>query len=301
MSATTNTAPPGATADDLSTRFLFEEADIRGQVVHLDRAYRELLAPHQYPPGVAALLGEFLAAAVLLSTTLKFEGRLTLQARSEGQVPLLMVECNSKLEVRGIARGAQQATSEHFGELLANGHLAITIDPRGGRRYQGVVPLDGGNLASCLDAYFEQSEQLRTRLWLATDGARAAGMLIQQLPAQRVTDERERDQLWEHASTLAATVTGGELLQLAPVPLLRRLFAEDPLRLFEPRPVRFACTCSRERTLGALVSLGAEEVESILAEQGAVTMDCEFCSSRYTFGREDLGELLGPAPDPTLH
>lgn len=298
---TTSTNTTHAVAADRSTRFLFEQADIRGEIVQLDRAYADVLAPHQYPPGVATLLGEFLAAAVLLSTTLKFEGKLVLQARSAGQVPLLMVECSSDLGIRGIARGAQQATSEHFTELLAEGQLGITIDPQRGRRYQGVVPLEGGNLGACLDAYFEQSEQLQTRLWLASDGTRAAGMLLQQLPRQVATETDQRGRQWEHASTLAATLTGEELLQLAPAVVLHRLFSEEPLRLFEPRRVRFACTCSRERTLGTLVSLGREEVESILAEQGSVTMDCEFCSSRYIFGREDLGELLGPEPGPTLH
>lgn len=296
-----STANPDHKPADLSQRFLFEQADIRGEIVQLDRAFTDLIALHQYAPGVSKLLGEFLGAAVLLSTTLKFDGRLILQARSEGQLPLLMAECSSDLGVRGIARGAQQATSETFGQLLEQGHLAITIDPQAGKRYQGVVPLDQPSLAACLDNYFQQSEQLQTRLWLACDGDRAAGMLIQQLPATVVKDPAERGQQWEHACTLAHTVTTEELLQLAPGQLLQRLFHEDPLRLFEPRPVRFQCTCSHERTLGALSSLGRGEIESILAEQGAVTMDCEFCNSRYRYTREDLGELLGPGPDSSLH
>lgn len=292
---------PTRTGSDRSQRFIFEEADIRGEIVQLDRAYNDVLALHQYAPGVGRLLGEFLAAAVLLSNTLKFEGRLILQARSEGQLPLLMVECSSDLGVRGIARGAQQATSEDFGQLLRQGHLAITIDPLKGRRYQGVVPLEGPSLAACLDHYFEQSEQLRTRLWLACNGSRAAGMLLQQLPAQRVADTRERDDQWQHAATLAETVREAELQELAAAQLLKRLFHTEPLRLFEARPVRFQCTCSRERTLATLESLGPDEVTSILREQGAVTMDCEFCNSRYRYTREDLQNLLGPAPDTSLH
>jgi molecular chaperone Hsp33 len=288
-------------AADRSQRFLFEQADLRGEIVQLDRSFADILALHQYAPGVGALMGEFLAAAVLLSTTLKFEGRLILQARSNGQLPLLMAECSSDLGVRGIARGAQEATSERFDQLLEGGQLAITIDPVRGKRYQGVVPLDGDALAPCLDAYFEQSEQLRTRLWLATDGQRASGMLLQQLPPKLVSDTEQRDAHWQHVTTLAGTVAAQELLQLAPEVLLHRLFHEEPVRLFEPRPVRFQCTCSRERTLGALRSLGAEEVESILTEQGSVTMDCEFCNTRYTYIREDLEDLLGPPPEQTLH
>ena len=177
---------PPAGAGDRSLRFLFEQADIRGETVHLDDAYRDILAIHQYAPGVSRLLGEFLAASVLLSTTLKFEGKLILQARSEGEIPLLMVESNSALEIRAIARGAEQATSERFDRLLANGQLAITIDPEQGQRYQGIVPLVEDSLANSLDAYFRHSEQLGTRLWLAADGQRAAGLLLQQLPAELV-------------------------------------------------------------------------------------------------------------------
>ncbi len=286
---------------DESQRFLFEEADIRGESVRLGAAYREILALHQYAPGVSRLLGEFLAASVLLANNLKFEGRLILQARSAGQVPLLMAECDHTLGVRGIARGAQEATADDNIQLLADGQLAITIDPEQGQRYQGIVPLEGASLAASIDAYFEQSEQLGTRLWLAADGDRAGGLLLQQLPAQVEKTAGSRAQQWQHACTLAATVAEDELLALDTRDLLGRLYHEDPLRLFEPSPVRFACTCSRERTLGALATLNPAEIEDILGEMGAVTMDCEFCQARYVFGREDLAELPGIDQSKTLH
>ncbi len=299
--ATSTSAAPG----DLSRRFLFEDADIRGETVHIDRALSDILAAHQYAPGVRRLMGEFLAAAALLSTTLKFEGTLVLQARSSGQIPLLMAECNNQLHLRAIARGAQEATSDHFEQLLTNGQLAITIDPVKGQRYQGIVPLVGNSLAHSLDAYFEQSEQLHTRFWLASDGTQAAGMLLQQLPAQLEPDLAVREQQWEHVCTLAATVQPVELLDMAAERMLYRLFHEDPVRIFAARPLEFRCTCSRERTLNALSSIGAAEVEDILKEQGSVTMDCEFCNQRYVFQREDLDELLGESMatnvPPTLH
>ena len=138
---------PSPNADDRSLRFLFEDADICGETVHLDSAFREIVTVHQYSPGVSRLLGEFLAAAVLLSTTLKFEGKIILQARSEGQIPLLMAECNNALQVRAIARGAEQATSDRIEQLLTNGQLAITIDPTNGQRYQGIVHLVENSLA----------------------------------------------------------------------------------------------------------------------------------------------------------
>ena len=292
---------PGSDHGDTSLRCLFEDADIRGETVHLDEAYREILSIHEYAPGVNRLLGEFLAAAVLLSTNLKYEGKLILQVRSEGQIPLLMVECDHKLQVRAIARGAQEATSDNNAQLLTNGQLTITIDPSNGQRYQGIVPLVEDSLAHSLDAYFEQSEQLKSRLWLAADGERAAGLLLQQLPPQVTQDDTERLQQWEHACSLAATVRDEELLQLSAEALLYRLYHEDAVRVFQPASVTFCCSCSRERTRNALASLNPEEVEELLEELGSITMDCEFCNQQYRFTREDLGDVLQGDESRTLH
>ena len=201
MSTTDNQDLPAGM--DQSRRFLFDNADIRGESVRLNEAYQEVLGAHQYAPGVSRVLGEFLAAAVLLSSNLKFEGKLILQARSERQIPLLMVECNDQLQIRAIARGAQEATSDDFNVLLANGQLAITIDPVEGQRYQGIVPLVNNSLAHSLDAYFLQSEQLHTRFWLASDGSRAAGMLLQQLPPQLTPQVEAREEQWQHLCALA--------------------------------------------------------------------------------------------------
>ncbi len=286
---------------DQSQRFLFEKADIRGESVHLDSAYREILAIHQYACGVSRLLGEFLTAAVLLSSNLKFEGKLVLQVRSEGQIPLLMVECDHSLRVRGIARGAEHATSNSNDELLSNGQLAITVDPTKGQRYQGIVPLQQGSLAQSLDAYFEQSEQLKTRIWLAADGQRAGGLLLQQLPAQIANDETQRHQQWERACSLAATVKDAELLELHPENLLYRLYHHDPVRLFTPSAVSFHCTCSRARTRSALATLPSIELEELLEELGSITMDCEFCNQHYCFSRSDLAGVLEGDGAKTLH
>ena len=297
-------APPERPAPangDKSQRFLFEDADIRGETVHLDAAYRDILAIHQYAPGVSRLLGEFLAAAVLLSTTLKFQGKLILQVRSEGQIPLLMVECDETLQVRAIARGAQQATSDDNEQLLSNGQLAITIDPTGGQRYQGIVPLVQGSLAHSLDAYFEQSEQLKTHFWLAANEQRAAGMLLQQLPAQVSPEDALRLQQWDHACSIAATVQPPELLALDAEQLLYRLYHQEPVRLFEPAPVTFHCSCSRQRTRNALTSLNPVEIEELLEELGSITMDCEFCNQQYRFVREDLADILGGEGPRTVH
>jgi len=299
MNESRNNTTPG-TADQ-SRRFLFEHADIRGETVQLGPAFSDIIAIHQYAPGVSRLLGELLAAAVLLRSTLKFEGKLVLQARSEGQIPLLMAECSSAGEIRGIARGAQLATATRFDQLLSDGSLAITIDPHGGQRYQGIAPLASDSLAHSLDAYFEQSEQLKTRFWLAARQGRASGLLLQQLPSQLTPDPLEREQQWEHACTLAATLQPGELLDLDPEQMLYRLYHQDPVRLFEPQPVVFRCSCSRDRTLRALSALAPSELEELLQEMGSITMDCEFCNQQYRYGREDLQDVLGPDSQPILH
>jgi molecular chaperone Hsp33 len=292
---------PAQPHDDQSLRFLFEQADIRGATVHLDAAYRDIIGIHQYAPGVSRLLGEFLAASVLLSTNLKFEGKLILQVRSEGQVPLLMVECDHALQVRAIAQGAELATSDNINQLLTNGQLAITMDPTNGQRYQGIVPLVANSLAHSLEAYFEHSEQLKTRFWLAADGQCAAGMLLQQLPAQVTQDSETRELQWDHVCALAATIQSEELLGLGARQLLYRLYHEDPVRLFESSGVTFRCSCSRERTRNALASLHPAEVGDLLEELGSITMDCEFCNQQYRFERKDLADILCDGAPKTLH
>ncbi|NQX88580.1 MAG: Hsp33 family molecular chaperone HslO [Halioglobus sp.] len=286
---------------DESRRFLFENADIRGEIVSLDASFKDILAIHQYAPGVTRLLGEFLAAAVLLSSNLKFEGKLVLQARSDGQVPLLMVECNHELQVRGIARGVEQATSGSNEALLRNGQLTITVDPLKGQRYQGIIALQTGTLADNLGAYFNQSEQLRSRIWLAADGQRAAGLLLQQLPRQITEDINLRCEQWESASTSTDAVSAPILLSLPGAALLRRLYPRDPVRLFDSTRVQFHCSCSRQRCQNALSCLDPSEANQLLKEQGCITVDCEFCNAQYRFLRNDLSSVFGWNTTKTLH
>lgn len=225
---------------DQTQRFLFDDNDVRGETATLAESYQHVLAKHAYPEPVAQLLGELLAAAALLVGTLKFDGLLSLQARSEGPVPLLMVECSSDREVRGIARyhAEQIAPDATLRELMPEGMLAITVDPAKGQRYQGIVGLEGVDLAACLSEYFAASEQLPTRFWLAADSRRACGLLLQQLPADRIHDPEEREASWQHLRTLADTLSAEELLGLDTETVLHRLYHEEPLRLFEAQPDR---------------------------------------------------------------
>lgn len=290
---------------DLMHRFLFEETDIRGEIVTLSASYQQIVQNNQgLPSQVQKVLGEFVAAVSLLSSTLKFDGVISLQARGDGPVSMIMVECNHHSSVRGIARVNPEAAADAFDsedlrQLLGSATLAITIDPDKGERYQGIVPLDSDKLSHCLEHYFSQSEQLATRFWFAADEENATGLMLQALPRQ-LTSEEENAERWETAVHLADTVKPEELLELEHSTVLYRLFNEEEVRLFEPTALHFACGCSRERSANALISLGQVEVERLLQEQEMIKIDCQFCNQSYAFGATDMKTLFG-APNQTLH
>lgn len=281
---------------DILHRFVFDAADIRGEILTLGASYRAATA-HQYlPPPVQALLGQFLVAASLMAEMFKFEGTLTLQVRGDGAIPLIMAEATHQRNLRGIARLKENTDSNDlnektFPELLGQGVMSITVDPIKGQRYQGVVPLEGQTLAECLSHYFAQSEQLPTRLWLCANSQSAAGLLLQALPP--AGGQLRDPEQWLTAEQLANTVTETEQLTLDHPTLLRRLFHEFDVRLFEPESVQFVCSCSRERSANALTALGREDAYALLAELDNIDMDCQFCGAHYQFGAEDLEDLFG--------
>ncbi|WP_148864616.1 Hsp33 family molecular chaperone HslO [Marinobacter fonticola] len=274
--------------DDQFQRFLFDGSQVRGEWVRLSNSFQEIVAQTAYPERIQHLLGETLAASVLLSGTLKFEGTLSIQAQGEGPVRTLLAECSHDRAIRGIARFETPPTGRSLDELLGPGRMAITITPDQGQRYQGVVPREHDTLSECLEDYFERSEQIETRLFLFADGSQAAGLLLQRLPGDKSQDE----DLWQRVGHLAATLKADELLELDSETVLHRLFHEETIRLFDPEPVRFQCSCSRERTLAALESIGKEECYSILDEQGSIEMDCQFCHTQYRFDRNDIDQLF---------
>ncbi|MEO1900303.1 MAG: Hsp33 family molecular chaperone HslO [Alcanivorax sp.] len=282
-------------AADQKQRFLFPDTDVRGELVRLDRSLTAILGAHDYPMSVQGLVGEAVAAVALLAGTLKFRGRLSLQAQGRGPVSLLLAECTHDGQLRALARHDERAGERvAMGDLLGDGTMVITISPESGRQYQGIVPLEGDTLARCLEAYFRQSEQLPTRLWLAAGNGRAAGMLLQRLP-DRAADAAHNAERWQHLETLADTLRMEELLDLDTETVLRRLFHETPPRLPDPQAMRFGCTCSRERTRNALLSLGAAEIRQLLDEDGEATLTCDFCLSRQHFDAVDLAELVREA------
>jgi molecular chaperone Hsp33 len=310
------------------TRFLFDGLSVRGMLVRLDDAWREVLARRAageggaYPPPVRALLGEMAAAAVLMQAGIKFNGALVLQVFGDGPVRLAVAEVQPDLGFRVTAKVAGAVPPLAQLEALLNvhgrGRCAITLDPRehlpGQQPYQGVVPLHGDRreplqrVEQVLEHYMRQSEQLDTRLVLAADDQTAAGLLIQRVPGKGEANLEGRAghhgedgpdpyEDFRRIATLAGTLTREELLNLGTGPLLHRLFWEEALRVFEPVTPRFACRCSRERVRSMLVTLGREEVESVAVERGAVEVGCDFCGQQYRFDAVDVGGMFTPGRD----
>ncbi|MFT5172032.1 MAG: molecular chaperone Hsp33 [Gammaproteobacteria bacterium] len=281
-------------------RFLFNHRNVRGELVRLDETWQALLARQDYPPAVRELLGQAAAATALLAATIKFDGSLILQIHSEGPLRLLVVECSGKHTLRGLARWNGELQGLSFADLLANGRLVMTIDPGASvDRYQGIVSIEGASLAECLQHYFDQSEQLPTRLWLAVDDQSVAGLLIQEMPAAVASADAET---WNRIATLAATISDEELLRVEAHQLLHRLFNEEQVTVFEPQCWQFSCRCSRERVALMLEGLGRDELDAILREEGAIKIDCEYCSEAYHFDAVDVEQLFRDALnyDPPL-
>ncbi|OUS12393.1 hypothetical protein A9Q89_05765 [Gammaproteobacteria bacterium 53_120_T64] len=297
--------------NDVLQRFLFEQSDVRGEIVSLQDSYQAVLANHrrsdqEIPAAIDTLLGEFLSAAALLSATLKFDGIITLQAKpkNKGALELIMADSTRHNNLRAVARyDASNAPSDDqacdFRSLLDGGYLLITIDPAKGERYQSVIAIEHDSLSECLNTYFQQSEQLPTRIWLAADENRAGGLLLQALPVQLQSLE-QRSELWQHLTLLVDTLKVDEQVTLSHRQQLHRLFHQEELQLFEPTALQFSCSCSRARTASMLISLGEKEIQTMLDEQTRIDVGCEFCHYVYQFNAEQAARLFSTEP-PTLH
>lgn len=287
---------------DTLHRFLFERYPIRGHLVHLDAAWRALIEHRRYPDTIRETLGQAVVASLLLAATIKFEGVLSLQLQGDGPVHLLLAQCTSGLGVRGLARHRDLTSTDDFRirDLIGAGNLTVTLESDdGSQRYQGIVPIEGERLADSLQAYFQNSEQLPTRLWLHADAQGASGMLLQKLPGTSsvsAADAAAIEDAWRRVQLIGDTLTPEELRTLEDAEILHRLFNEDDLRLFEPSPVFFRCRCSRERVTGMLQGLGEAETRSVIAERGKVEVHCDFCNRAYVFDAVDVAQLFKSAP-----
>jgi molecular chaperone Hsp33 len=277
---------------DVLSRFVFEHAPVRGEIVHLDASFRAILERRTYPEPIRTVLGEFMAAATLLAATLKFDGRLILQIQGGGPLTLLVVECTSDHTLRAVAHWDEAVSAPSLDRLVGDGRLVITVEPsKGEERYQGIVNLEGATVAQAVERYYAQSEQVETRVWLACSDTCAAGLLLQRLPGAP-----EDEDLWPRAVELTSTLTASELLTLPPAEVLRRLYHEEDIRLFTPVIMSFRCSCGRERVEAVLHMLGREDIENLLAEQGSVSVDCEFCGKHYVFDAVDVEQLFVTSP-----
>lgn len=289
-------------------RFVLEHHPVRGFCAHLDRPWCELLRLRSYPQAVQTLLGEALTASVLLAATLKFQGTLSLQLESQGPLRLLLAQCTHDFRVRavaelrtGMAESAVAGTAG-FAELVGSGRLAVTVEAEErAARYQGIVALEGASLAACLENYFASSEQLPTRIALSASSSHASGVLLQKMPGAAAQGEAAAalsQQAWEDLERQLEALPP-LMLQSAPTEaLLRTVGGRHDVRLFSPIEARFECRCDRQRVAGLLRALGAEELGSILTEQGAVTVTCEFCGRPYGFDAIDVQRLLASGAPP---
>jgi molecular chaperone Hsp33 len=299
-----DTRPPslGGSADTLQ-RFMLQGAPVRGEVVSLDAAWREVADRHAFPRSVRDRLGELCAAGLLLSATLKFDGALVLQIHGDGPVSLLVVECEADGTFRATAKLREGETCPEDADLatLVNAHgrgrFVVTLDPRTDspqrQPYQGIVPFEGDSVSGVLERYMARSEQVPTRLWLAADGRRAVGLLLQRMPEEGGTAHAGTDEdAWDRLQHLADTITREELLGLPALKVLQRLFWQEPLHAVDARSCRFSCRCSRRKVASMLRMLGREEVEGIVAERGSVEVRCEFCNHAYEFDLVDCAGLF---------
>jgi molecular chaperone Hsp33 len=296
------------TGQDTLQKFIFDNAAVRGELIDISATWREVLSRHEYPVAVKKLLGQMTAAAALLSANLKFNGSIIMQIHGDGPVRLLVVECDAELRLRATAKlnpDLAIADDANLTTLLnphGNGRFIITLDPLdkmpGQQPYQGVVPLDGDDVATVIENYMLRSEQLDTKLWLAADDNVSRGLLLQKLPHHggkaEATPVSEEDALetWNRAVMLGSTLKEQELLDTGIDVLMQRLFWEETIRVFDPLHPQFHCSCTREKVGNMLKMLGREEVESVIAELGHVGVNCDFCGQHYEYDKVDCAQLF---------
>lgn len=294
---------------DTLQRFIFENAAVRGELVEIADAWQEIQSRHSYPNAVRAVLGEMVSAAALLSANLKFNGSIVMQIHGEGLVQLLVVECDAELRLRATAKLApgavvpDDATIKQLFNAHGHGRFVITLDPKdkvpGQQPYQGIVPLDGADMATVIENYMMRSEQMDTKLWLAANDQVTRGLLLQKLPrnseaegqVKQATVEEDLE-TWTRAVHLASTLKQEELLSTDIATLMKRLYWEEDLRVFDPAHPSFHCTCTREKVGAMLKMLGQQEVDSALADLGELAINCDFCGQLYAFDKVDCARLF---------
>ena len=281
---------------DAVRRYLCDEApDARLMTVRLNKTKNDMLDHQNMPLSVQKLCEELVAAACILSHMLKFDGEMILQIKGSGPITMMVAECSSEGRIRSTAQWEDVGDASTFEDLFGTGYLAVTVDPRQGERYQGIVPLESGSISGCINHYFKNSEQLDTKLWLASDQSTVGGLLIQRIPEEGGQTLQGHSN-WETLSTLADTITDQELASEAGPLMIYKLFHELNPRSFDPKDIEFGCSCSKERSARALRALGEIELKQLFAEQPSLTVDCHFCGQVYQYDQADLEWLLSDQP-----
>ena len=271
--------------------FDFSGQGARGVILRIDEGVEAMFGARDYSADVRQLLGEAAAAAPMLASNLKFEGRINLQFQGGDRIQLLVAQVDHQLRVRAMAKAGPEIDGS-FKDLLQGGLLAWLLEPRHGQPYQAFVEISGDSLAASLEGYFAQSEQLPTRLLLASGATSLAGLLLQRVPG---ADGDDADGYWQHLCALFGTLKAEELLAADSDTVLRRLFHQEPLRRHGPREVQLSCTCSRASISQMLLSLGRDEIEPIFEERDHVEVTCEFCGREYRYVRSEVQELFDGA------
>ena len=275
---------------DTIQRFIFEHAHIRGEIVHLEKSYQEIINQRAYPPMVKNLLGEAIISCLLLASSIKFEGSLNLQFQGDSRLSLLLVQCDNNLNVRAFAKYNDNLEIKDYADAFFEGQMVLIIDQYNHtQNYQSMVPIQSTSMSENLMNYFAQSEQIATRVWLAVNEDRAAGMLLQLMPGE---DTQKREQFWEYAIQLGQTVSEDELLHLNNETLLYRLYNETELRLFEPRTTQFKCRCSPEKMKQVITLLGEQDAQDLIKVNGFIDVNCDFCNQHYKFDPIDVTLLF---------
>ena len=286
---------------DIRQRFVFDDLDARGCIVRLSETCEAIQATHHYPANLATLLNEFALAATLLRDSIKIDGSLTIQLRTDGAIKLIMADCLSDRRVRAISEyDSEQLPANQeirLDDLGSGATLAITITPDEGERYQSIVPIEHASLSQCLEDYFRRSEQLPSLFRLLSDSQQAVGISVHALPSHKVNDKSAADEHFERINMWLTTLKGDEAFGLDAKEILTRLFHDESCRLYESHPVRFGCICSSEKSLDAVKSLGQEDVQALVNEQQqqgkpTLVVDCHFCFQRYEFSFEQISGLF---------
>jgi len=289
---------------DFLQRFIFEQDNIRGEYVRLDDSWMDILHNQRHPPLVEHYLAQMMSATVLLAAIIKIDGSISIQASGDGLLNLFLTECRRDLSIRAIAKYNQEKLNDYlsrtppdeqagFDRLFNHGTMVITVQQQNGHRYQGIVDMQGDDLAHILENHLAVSEQIKTRLFLTHEDTHSAGLLLQEMPSQQ-----HKTSQWDEISLLAGTVKNEEMLDLELPELLKRLFHEHDIRLFEAQAIHFSCTCSQEKVSRMLLSLDYQEAQEIVEKSEYLEVACEFCGKTYRFDEMAIAEIFSPKQNP---